>query len=229
VFWTVAGPVIGCIGLIAGAIVGTVRWLRARRILTCQLAEVVPVLDRARFGPHASVPTLTVSHKGHKLDNPHLVHVRLTNRSYHDIPSAAFDQDRPLIIDLGSPITALLDITYQPPDRLFPAAVAHGSVLEVGPGKIRSRSTVTFYLLTDGGVKRLKWENPLIDIAVRAVQPQTDSVPGISAKKVLGWTAALFIAFYLVTNPRGAAQAVTSLVDALKQAGNSLATFFNSL
>lgn len=51
----------------------------------------------------------------------------------------------------------------------------------------------------------------------------------MNMKKVLGWAAVIFIVFYLVTDPTGAAHAVTNLLGLLKTAGSSLATFFNSL
>jgi hypothetical protein len=51
----------------------------------------------------------------------------------------------------------------------------------------------------------------------------------MNVKKILGWVVVIFIVFYLVTNPTGAAHAMTNLLNLLKGAGNSLATFFNSL
>ena len=48
-------------------------------------------------------------------------------------------------------------------------------------------------------------------------------------KKVLGWAVVVFLAWFLITNPTGAAAAVTNLLNALKGVGNSLATFFTSL
>ncbi|HUZ39541.1 MAG TPA: hypothetical protein VMV17_24720 [Streptosporangiaceae bacterium] len=187
------------------------------------------MLDRARLGPQATAPALTVSHKGRKLGNPYLVQIRLINRGYRDITSAAFDQNRPFSIELGAPITALLDTVCQPPDRLIPAAVINGTAVDVGPALIRRRSAVTFYLLVDGGVERLEWESPLIHVDVDYAQPQAGSPVGINVYKVLGWAAVIFVVFYLVTDPGGAAQAMISLRDALKQAWSSLATFLSSL
>jgi len=48
-------------------------------------------------------------------------------------------------------------------------------------------------------------------------------------KKILGWATVIFLVWYLVTNPTGAANAVQGLLGILKSAGTSLATFFNSL
>jgi hypothetical protein len=51
----------------------------------------------------------------------------------------------------------------------------------------------------------------------------------MNVKKVLGWTVVIFLAWYLVTNPTGAAHAMSNLLGLLGNAGNALATFFNSL
>jgi len=51
----------------------------------------------------------------------------------------------------------------------------------------------------------------------------------MNAKKIAGWAVIIFLAWYLISNPTGAAHAMTSLLNGLKGVGNSLATFFNSL
>jgi hypothetical protein len=51
----------------------------------------------------------------------------------------------------------------------------------------------------------------------------------MNVKKIVTWAIVIFLAFYLVTNPTGAAHAMTNLLNLLRNAGNSLATFFNSL
>jgi hypothetical protein len=48
-------------------------------------------------------------------------------------------------------------------------------------------------------------------------------------KKILTWAIAIFIVFYLATQPVGAAHALHSAFTGLHSAGNSLATFVNSL
>lgn len=48
-------------------------------------------------------------------------------------------------------------------------------------------------------------------------------------RKVIGWAVVAFIAFYLVTDPGGAAALVRSILHGLSNAGTSLATFFSSL
>jgi hypothetical protein len=44
-------------------------------------------------------------------------------------------------------------------------------------------------------------------------------------KKIITWAIVIFVAFYLLTQPH----AIHSLVNLLKNAGNSLAAFVNSL
>jgi hypothetical protein len=48
-------------------------------------------------------------------------------------------------------------------------------------------------------------------------------------QKIIKWGIIIFIAWFLITNPTGAANAVTNLLNALKHVGSSLATFATSL
>jgi hypothetical protein len=47
--------------------------------------------------------------------------------------------------------------------------------------------------------------------------------------RIIGWVLVAFAVYYLVTNPDGAAGFVHSALDALRQAGDSLARFINHL
>jgi hypothetical protein len=48
-------------------------------------------------------------------------------------------------------------------------------------------------------------------------------------KKVLTWAGIAFVIYYLATSPDGAAHVVTSVLNWLKMAGNSLAQFLNHI
>ena len=48
-------------------------------------------------------------------------------------------------------------------------------------------------------------------------------------KPIVTWAIVIFIGFYLVTQPAAAGHTVHNILSGLKSAGNSLATFFNSL
>jgi len=46
----------------------------------------------------------------------------------------------------------------------------------------------------------------------------------VSIWKLLGWAVIVFLAWYLLTQPQAAGEAVHSLLDLLQQAANSIAT-----
>jgi hypothetical protein len=48
-------------------------------------------------------------------------------------------------------------------------------------------------------------------------------------KQVITWAIVLFIAFYLVTQPVAAGHVVSNILNGLKSAGSSIATFLNSI
>lgn len=48
-------------------------------------------------------------------------------------------------------------------------------------------------------------------------------------RKILTWAIVIFVAFFLLTQPHGGANIIRGLLTLLKDAGNSLATFVNSL
>jgi hypothetical protein len=51
----------------------------------------------------------------------------------------------------------------------------------------------------------------------------------MNVKKILTWALVIFIAYYLFTEPAGAANFMQGVFSLLRTAGSSLATFLNSL
>ena len=51
----------------------------------------------------------------------------------------------------------------------------------------------------------------------------------MNVKKVATWAIVIFLAYYLLTKPTGAAAAIHNLLNLLKQAGGSMATFLSNL
>lgn len=47
--------------------------------------------------------------------------------------------------------------------------------------------------------------------------------------RLIGWALLAFVVYYLVTSPAGAAGFVHSILDGLRNAGDSLARFVNKL
>lgn len=48
-------------------------------------------------------------------------------------------------------------------------------------------------------------------------------------KKIVGWLIVVFVVWYLLTNPDGAATFGRHVLDGLRSAGNSLSKFVSSL
>jgi hypothetical protein len=48
-------------------------------------------------------------------------------------------------------------------------------------------------------------------------------------KKVVTWALVVFVVFYLLTDPNGAAAFVSHVLNGLKSAGHSLSTFVSKL
>jgi len=48
-------------------------------------------------------------------------------------------------------------------------------------------------------------------------------------RKIVTWALVVFVVFYLLTDPNGAAHFVSNVLDGLKSAGHSLSTFVSKL
>jgi hypothetical protein len=51
----------------------------------------------------------------------------------------------------------------------------------------------------------------------------------VPVKKIVGWLLVVFVVFYLLTDPNGAAKFLSSVIHDLKSAGTSLSTFVSHL
>jgi len=56
-----------------------------------------------------------------------------------------------------------------------------------------------------------------------------DKEPAMPTKKIVGWLIVLFVLFYVLTNPDGAAAFGQHVLHGLRSAGQSLAKFVSSL
>jgi hypothetical protein len=62
------------------------------------------------------------------------------------------------------------------------------------------------------------------------LQPQAiEKEPSMPAKKIVGWLIVVFVVWYLLTNPDGAAHFGQHVLNGLRSAGQSLAKFVSSL
>jgi hypothetical protein len=114
-----------------------------------------------------------VYHKENELQDPHVLQIRLISRSRGDIPSSAFDQGRPLILDVGIPIVAQLSLDEnlgEPPEMRI-----EGNTLKIGPDLIRKGKKFTFTILADGRDARLSCDAHLVNVKV-GEQPSAQAV-----------------------------------------------------
>ena len=141
---------------------------------------VTPLLNPA---PDAPRPGIEVRRGDRLLADPHAVEVRLVNEGRRDIPSAAFDQRQPLILDVGAPIVEILKIASSPEREVL--VTVQGASVKIGPALIVRRQEISLSLLVDGAASRLTCpQPPLIDIDVRYGESAT-------SLRWRWWTAAL--------------------------------------
>ncbi|MDN3356852.1 hypothetical protein [Actinomadura sp. DC4] len=93
---------------------------------------------------------LEIRRDGRLLSDPRVLEIKLINEGRRDIPSSAFDRERPLVLDVGVPILELL-VASTEPGYSEPAVVRNGSQLRIGPDLIARGQRTTFSLLIDGG------------------------------------------------------------------------------
>jgi hypothetical protein len=138
----------------------------------------IDLVRRERFGrlnaAPGAPPGIEVRRGGRLLADPYVVQVHLVNEGRRDIPSAAFDQQRPLTLDVGAPILEILKATGSPECEV-PVTI-QGTSVQIGPALIVRRQRMAFSLLVDGSAPRLTCPlPPLIDIDVRYGDPPTPS------------------------------------------------------
>jgi hypothetical protein len=163
-FW--AGASVVAVVLVGAATV-LVTWLVGvpKRALLYSVPVETSLLPRyGRFAKNA-FSDLEITHGGKKLDDPHIISLRLESASRRDIRSDDFDQGRPLVFHVGAPVVTLLGAGIPlnfPPEGFR----IRGDRAEIGPVLIRKKDLLTIDLLTDGRPD-LVCESPLIDVSVK--------------------------------------------------------------
>jgi len=139
-----------------------------------QLFYDLPFCASLLAAPENARKDIKVSHSGIELHNPYVLKVRLVSRSRADIPSRAFDQGRPIVLDVGIPIVAQLSGDDEGGGLNIRC---EGSKLVVGPDLIGKRQEATFTLLADGYAPALTCESYLVNVKVRR-QPNAEHIIG---------------------------------------------------
>lgn len=141
---TVAVAVFALLVGLAGAVYQRRSVLPPKRRLTITAQRPTPLLSN-----ESPVKGLSVRYNDTIIKTPHVVTLTIENTGKHDLSSAQFDQDRPVLIDLSAQIIKVLDI-YKGPDGAGPKWTEHGSKIEIGPDLIRRGQRLEMQILTDG-------------------------------------------------------------------------------
>jgi hypothetical protein len=147
-FWAIAAAAIAVIAMPVG-VVAAYRSANPKRRLIFGMFNVAPLVG----APAGVRGDLEIRHQGEVVADPQLVTLAIASRSRRDISSDDFDQARPIVLDLGVPITKLIDQSStagKVRDVPAPVAVVGSTELRIGPGLIRRDHAMTWTLLVDG-------------------------------------------------------------------------------
>jgi hypothetical protein len=109
-----------------------------------------------------------------------LLEIRLSAHGSQDIPSSAFDAERPLILETGVRLMAK-SVKVRPPSVPPPLAVIDGTTLKIGPGLINRSHVLEYQVLADcsaitsGERVHLACRSSLTDVAVQRDTKDSDS------------------------------------------------------
>lgn len=145
VFWPATGIVVGILTIVATVWVTLWAADKKRRLYYWLLSDTPLVTKRQDLSEE-----LKVTYGQRQLDSPRVVSVQLVSRGRRDIAREAFDDGKPLSLDLGTPIVECVKVTTSPQDRSDPAWTLDGSRLQIGPSHFGRRQTTVFSLLVDG-------------------------------------------------------------------------------
>lgn len=168
-FWAGAGVVAVILSTVAIAWV-TLRAANPKRRLYYWMSADTPLIRRRKD----LSSELKVIYGERLLDSPRVVNIELNSRGRLDISREAFDEAKPLCLDIGTSIVECVKVTTFPTDRPDPTWAIEGSKLLLGPSHIGRRQKTVFSLLVDGPSPRLVApQQSLVDVQLRAGEPQT--------------------------------------------------------
>jgi len=171
-----------------------------RQELAWQVRAIVPLLSDA--ASHQVRDTVQIRVDGQVLQSAQVVELYLINRGRRDIPTEAFDQKRPLRIDVGASIVKVLNRVDSPGVRP-PQITSEDSALTLGPDLFKRGQAVSVSLLVDGSEPTVTIpESPFIDIAVLEL-PAVNGQPAFTGPWNTAAAAVVAAAFGLVAGAVG--------------------------
>lgn len=204
--WT-SWPGWGPLGVIVAIVVGALLiWLTWKLVFSHQQlyysVQMTPLVGRGS----GFTSRLRIYYGGAEtpLAKPVAVGIRFASRSAKDIPTAAFDDRKPIALDLGIPVVAILgDVTSS-------ETIAYSdNKVFIGPCLIRKDEIIRLDVLVDGQ-PTIQVTSPLIDVKLKE-RPWSSSVSPWWKDKDRRWSAILnliltflligLVVFLVATNP----------------------------
>jgi hypothetical protein len=191
-FWTITGPVVAVLSTLV-IIWATIRVANPKRRLMYAMPVITPLLNNV----NGITGNIEVRRDGQPLTNPRVVELKLSTRGRNDIPRSAFDGERPIRLDIGTPIVQCLTVTTHPADRTMPQPTIDGTALLIHPTLIGKRQTTVYSLLIDGPQPTLsKPEQTLTDVDIQNHDPDepVTAVAAVAAVAVAAVAAVVGLA-----------------------------------
>lgn len=163
-------------GLIVGSIVtlAAAWWFWQKRTV---LYYGMPVAVRVIDAPPAARARMVLSVDGTVREHPHRVEVQLICKGPKDIASSDFDQDRPIILDVGADIiTTIGSPQVEPSDAEIPNVTCAGRTLSVPKCLIRRGQRISVSLLVDGAPNLTRQQ-----IRLHNVTPKGSAARGLAS------------------------------------------------
>jgi hypothetical protein len=162
--WYSSGGFLALLGVVITLFVGVLgAWITYRvGAVRYRLFYSLPAVTSLLAAPSGPMrKDIKVTYLGTELNDPYIFKIRLISRSRADIPSSAFDQDRPIVLNLGLPIISLLP-TDENKDPL-PKIERDAGTLKIGPDLIGKRQEMIFAVLVDGDRAQINGESHLVN------------------------------------------------------------------
>jgi hypothetical protein len=164
-FWAGAGVAVAIATLVI--IILQLLTGSTRRTLTYSLLSDTALLSESAREKAGS--DLQVTLDGQKLDDPHVVSIRVECKGRRDIRLEDFQGSKPLTLDVGVKVLKILSLVGDEETELNVKTQSGNSAIAIGPGHIKNGQSISFDLLTNGEAK-LRCNSPIADVAIRQAQ-----------------------------------------------------------
>lgn len=158
-FWAAAGVIATLIGLVLTPFIQS----STGRGLVWRCTKPRPLADAAIGEDDKAVQAFRSL--GDSLLKPHVLELVIAGTGRRDIPSEAFDLQRPIIVDVNGLIVATF-LRGRPGSYRPPKSKIYGTKFELGPGLISSWQYLSYMILIEGASAKVTVQTSLTDVRV---------------------------------------------------------------